>query len=153
ARGGASAPRSPPPTPLAFLSATRRRARRPGRPPCFYEIFTRLKSQSGQTARILGGRFLGVTPPGAPSPRTGCRTPPEWPLGGVFHAALQVGSWFRKPVGSEPPQLPSANVLCGALLGRSKGRSNCMALTTSRRSRMPTSLAIVSSALRSADTR
>jgi hypothetical protein len=50
-------------------------------------------------------------------------------------------------------QLASADVLCGAPPGPSKARRNRMALTTSRRSRMPTSLAIVSSALRSADTR
>src|SRR5262245_59250053 len=41
--------------------------------------------------------FLGVTPAGGAQPSaTGCRTPPEWPLGGVFHAALQIESWFRK---------------------------------------------------------
>jgi len=87
--------------------------------------------------------FVGVTPAGGAQPSTtGCRTPPEWPLGGVFHAALQIGSWFRKPLGSEPRQLASANGLCSAPPGRSKARSNRMALTTSRRSRMPTSLVV-----------
>src|SRR6516164_10488943 len=41
----------------------------PGGQPCFYEIFTRLKSQTGQTAEVLAATFLGVTPAGAPSPR------------------------------------------------------------------------------------
>ena len=36
----------------------------PGGQPCFYEILTRLKSQTGQTAEVLAARFLGVTPAG-----------------------------------------------------------------------------------------
>src|SRR5262245_42639292 len=63
----------------------------------FYEIFTRLESQTGQTAEVLAAMFVDVTPArGAQPSATGCRTPPEWPLGGVFHAALQIESWFRK---------------------------------------------------------
>src|SRR5262245_59288119 len=64
---------------------------------CFYEIFTRLESQTGQTAEVLAAMFVDVTPArGAQPSATGCRTPPEWPLAGVFHAALQIESWFRK---------------------------------------------------------
>src|SRR5262245_36153286 len=129
------------------------RADVPSAQPRFYEIFTRLESQSGQTARILAVMFAGVTPAEGPPSATGCRTPPEWPLGGVLHAAMRTRRRLRKGLCGEPRQLASANVLSGARPGRSNARSNRMALTTSRRSRMPTSLAIVSSALRSADTR
>src|SRR5215831_7726509 len=63
----------------------------------FYEIFTRLESQTGQTAEVFAAMFVDVTPAGGAQPSaTGCRTPPEWLLGGVFHAALQIESWFRK---------------------------------------------------------
>src|SRR5947208_16783209 len=53
----------------------------------------------------------------------------------------------------DPDQLTLASVLCGTIAARSRGCSNRMALTTSRRSRMPTSFAMVSSALRSAEFR
>src|SRR5262249_14875194 len=52
-----------------------------------------------------------------------------------------------------PDQLALASVLADTALGHAEARSNRMAVTTSRRSRMPTSLAIVSSALQSAELR
>src|SRR5215471_10135827 len=52
-----------------------------------------------------------------------------------------------------PVQLALAKVLAGTAVGHAEARSNRVAVTTSRRSRMPTNLAIVSSALQSAELR
>src|SRR6516164_8804956 len=62
----------------------------PGANLAFTRFFTRLESQTGQTAEVLAAMFVGVTPAGGAQPSaTGCQTPPVWPLGGVFHAASQ----------------------------------------------------------------
>src|SRR5262249_16136879 len=90
---------------------------------------------------------------GRPALATRCRTPPEWALGGGFFSGLQIGSCVCEGVWSGPRPNAPATHLFGAPPVTSKAPRKRMARTTSRRSRMPTSLAIVNSALRSADTR
>jgi hypothetical protein len=112
------------------------------------------ESQTGQTTELLSAMFAAVTP--AEGPSLGDRMSNPARVASRRGSSCRIAGHdidFGKPLAGEPHQLASANVRCGAPSGRSDARTNRMALTTSLRSRIPTSLAIVSSALRSADTR
>ena len=89
----------------------------------FYEIFTRRRSPSGQTGRFLDATFAGVTPAEGSSPSTtGCRTPPEWPLGGVLHAALQNKKLISQTVvRAKPLSLPRLALVAARLCRRRCG--------------------------------
>jgi len=104
-------------------------------------------------ARFLGGTFAAVTP--AEGPSLGDRRSNPARVASRRGSSCRIAEQevvFASVVRAKPNQLASASASCGAP-GRSRARSDRMALTTSRRSRMPTSLAMVSSALRSPDTR